>query len=673
MILRRRRDMMKRTIIMLSGIIFALFFSGILFADMADIEMEEEVAVYKEKELKAYSGYRLLNIDGYAGKVLEYDYPHSSMTGGIDYSYYTPLLKLYLEGLLLNRKDYSLELDGRYRDLAWMKIFSDSIFHNLDHYDIGLPSSDRTIRIEERNPGDNYGIQYRDSNASVKFKMPDYPAHLILEGRILDREGRSQQRFVNENCATRCHKLSYGRDTDWRTEEFNIGIDGHLGPVELAYIHNSKNFKDKNDVPTFLYGPSFGNRPAGTFEHNKNSDLSSFSNIFKIHTSNTGRIVASGTYTIGKRENDTSGGNVDYKAGAGDFTWVPSSNFTVVVKFRHLDLNVDNPETITVMSKEGTFSQTFPVRPSISSRKNTANMILTWRPLKGVSLRGEYERAETNRGNTDVWTIPDKTTEDAIKFTGRFRPGKNIILKAGYKYRNIDNPVYEDRSSKIHEGTGAITWSPSTIWGVSFNYSAVRGEDTTFERELGSGEFAKIVPVNHSNSRNNLSLLLNINPLKDLSLNANYSYFHDRITSGILYGSQTNDPTTKENYVFWDDNVPYVARSQSVSLGGNLNIIRDLIFSANAHITKSEGAYHPDVLTKTNTFGSVKLTENTSGIGDFSAMEILQKGFSIGLEYTLNNLWKTRINYEYRDYDDRKDNSLDGDVNIIYLTLSKKW
>lgn len=655
------------------SLISVVLFSGRLFADV-----EEEIPEYKTKEVLGTIGYRLLNIDGYGGKLLEYDYLHSSATGGIDYSYYTPLLKLYLEGGYLNPKDYSLRLDGRYKDLLWMKLSVDSLFHNLDHERLSPPSSDGVLRSQDLNPQDNYGLQYRESKAFVKVKMPDYPAHLILEGRILDKEGLTQQKFVNENCITQCHRISYSRDIDWITKEFNIGLNGHLGPVELAYIHNIKTFEDKGEIPTFNFGPSFDYRPAGTFEHNKNPKLSLYSDTFKAHTSYTGRIVASGTYTKGKRENETSGGHVDYRTGAGDFTWVPFGMLTIALKFRHLDLDIDNPDTITVSNREGTFNKTFSVRPPISSKKNTANLILTWRPMKGVSLRAEYERSETERDNMgitpDTWRLPDKSIEDNIKISTRVRANKTLNLRASYKYKHIDDPPYENQSSKIHEGTGVISWNPLTILGFSINYRTLRGEETVFERELISGSLLRAFPIERDNSQNNLSLLFNITPVKDLSLNANYSYFSDRITNDLLYGGDFLNSITKENYVLKDENVPYKAKSHAFSLGGTLRITKNLNISAEARRAHSEGEFNPNILTSTNTFsGSGPLTVNTSGIGDFSVLDIVQKSLSMGVEYRFKEVWIGKVSYIYRSYDDRREDSLDGDVNIIYLTLSKKW
>jgi len=650
--------------------ISVLSLSGRVFA-----VIEEEIPEYKAKEIVGGVGYRSLSIDGYEGRVLEYDYPHSGAMGGIDYRYYTPLLKLYLEGGYLNKKDYSLGLDGRYKDVLWLRLSSDSLFHHLDHERLGPSSSDGTIRTQDMNPGEGYRLQSRDSKAFMKVKVPDYPAHIILEGRILEGEGLTQQRFLNENCVTMCHRISYSRNRDWKTEEFSIGLNGHLGPLELAYIHNNKTFKDKTETPSYLYGPNFGYRPAGRFEHNKNPELSSFSDTFKAHTSYTGRIVASGTYTTGKRENDTSGGHVDYKTGAGDFTWVPSGMLTIALKFRHLNLDVDNPDTVTVSNKEGTFIRTFDVRPSISSKRNTVNLILTYRPLKGVSIRGEYERAETERDNTaGRWGIPDKTIEDSIKITGRVRPSKTITIKLSYKYRDIDDLPYENQSSCIHEGSGMITWNPLTILGFSANYKIIRGEETIFERKLISDDLSRSLSLRKDNLRDNLSLLLTITPLKGLSLNANYSYLRDRITSDLLYGSDFFNPITKEDYLLRDENVPYEAKSHTISLGGNLNITKTLTLSAGVHRTKSEGAFYPNILTATNTFSGLgQLSVDTSGIGNFSIIDIVQDSFSIGCEYRFRDMWTGRIDYIYRDYDDKRDDSMDGDVNIVYLTLSKKW
>ncbi|MBW2645412.1 MAG: hypothetical protein JRE23_04375, partial [Deltaproteobacteria bacterium] len=65
----------------------------------------------------------------------------------------------------------------------------------------------------------------------------------------------------------------------------------------------------------------------------------------------TGRIVATGTLSHTKRENNDSGAEAELLVGHGELVWMPKANLTFMAKYRYQGTDVDNPDSTTIVDR----------------------------------------------------------------------------------------------------------------------------------------------------------------------------------------------------------------------------------------------------------------------------------------------------------------------------------
>jgi opacity protein-like surface antigen len=354
---------MKKTILTL--IVFMLWVS-LAAAEQAASEKTSEAwsteAPGTDFEGRIGVGYRWMSQDG--GPVAgEYDFIKSSPTGALDLEYDPLPHRFVFESYFLNRKDYFGEMDYAYKDVVLFNGYTRDMFHNLNHYSFGPPSTTPGVTFTDKNPGAEYGIENQLRRAFIRFKTPDFPFHLYAEVLTVDREGTIQQRFLREFTGG-IDKVSESRDIDWNTQQVRVGVNSHLGPAEVDYSHTEKKFESLTNKELFdVYPPSTTLVP-----HNLTPDLKASSDTIKIHSSYSGRLVLAGTFTNGDKKNEDSGAKVNFWNSAGDITFMPVTSVIMAVKYRHYTIDETNPAQVNNVTSSGT--TVVNVRDAISSSRD---------------------------------------------------------------------------------------------------------------------------------------------------------------------------------------------------------------------------------------------------------------------------------------------------------------
>ena len=300
-----------------------------------------------------FGGYRFVDLNG-STEVEEYEYLHNSIILGGELRLYETSSRIYLDVDYVNRKDYSLDLSYSYKDIILFRGLNSTLYHNLNNIRlIALDTSTPSPGVAVMDDGKDYGVKTGMSSFFLRLKSPNFPFHVYVKESIVEKKGTQQQRFLSGAAYFNdIVRASRNRDTDWRTENIIIGANSHLGPVEIDFSHGEKRFDAGGDNVLFDsysysgFGPGF--RQPGIYPHNQTSDLKGSSDTFKIHTSYTGRIVASATLSRIDRENTDSNATADYFTGSGEVTWMPVQKWTAFLKYRYRDRDVDNPDKVTI-------------------------------------------------------------------------------------------------------------------------------------------------------------------------------------------------------------------------------------------------------------------------------------------------------------------------------------
>ena len=146
-------------------------------------------------------GYRFVDIDK-AQNSAEYEYPHNSIVLGGESRIFLYPYRLHLELDFINKKDYFGELKYSYKDILFFRGINRTIFHNLENIRISSgiktssPAPFQPSYFNKDSPDERYGVRAAMNSLLLRFKTPDFPAHLIIEGNLIEKDGQQQQRSL---------------------------------------------------------------------------------------------------------------------------------------------------------------------------------------------------------------------------------------------------------------------------------------------------------------------------------------------------------------------------------------------------------------------------------------------------------------------------------------------
>ena len=649
-------------------------------ASLADLTMENVyVFPHIEPEITMSGGYRFVHLNGSAGAA-EYEYLHNSVLFGSEIRtlYFPHRFHLYMD--FRNEKDFEGDLSYAYKDKILLRGMSRSIFHNLENFrlidlDPTPPLMDYGILREDA--GKEYGVDMRIDSISLRLKPWEFPAHLFIDGRFVDKDGTMQQRFlggaayfIQPSFAPGITRISRKRTIDWDTKEYSVGANSHLGPVEVEYSHTEKRFNAggdrffSNQYSASGDGAFFGSilRSAGTYANNLVPDLKGSTDTLKFHTSYTGHFVAAGTLSKVSRENETSNAKADYFVGAGDLTWIATPQLAFFLKYNHKEADIDNSAVDTFgnscssSNKVGDTYKCVIVR-SISSVTDTVAGTVRYKPLTGVLLKAGYTYDSIRRENADQWGLEDRTERDTVFVTADLRLIKGMTLKAKYTHKDIDHPLNNVEPNRSDEGKLSISWIPAPKISTLLSYSIVKEEGNNLHfSDTEQGDDRKI-------QRDRLFGSATFVLLKDLSVTANYAYMHSKIRQDITYDYTTPSPPP----VFTDSLVPYTSLVNSYGLGMAYTPAKNISLNADILHTISKGNFYPsaaDLLTPVS-------------VASFSQLHMKETVLTTGGEYHFRGGFTVGMQYKYSMVNDvlnnPDDDVKDGKAHILYATVSKKW
>lgn len=395
------------------------------------------------KVLDMSSGYRWVSTEDNPQRAGEYYFLDDSPTFNLTYKQNIDDRDFSLIGDFVNHNDFHIEGSFDYKTLFRLNARSERMYHNLDHvpyqdhpeardpaettladvFDITdpdnpVPASDLDISeayYTDHDPGVDYGRRITIDEVKVRGKLPTYPAHINLSYWRLEKKGKEQLRFVDENCAAACHMQSRTRRIDRVTEEITVAFDAHLGPVDIAFLQTLREFREKEDAPSNVFNSHTLRffEPPRELIHDDAPDSTLSETTFTINLPPSGGFVSSASYTIAKRENESDlttvspvDAETDYQKLAADVTYTPGENWTFSFRYRMLDLDSDVPATQTsdgvASPANAFFFSGIPVRESIDIDRNNYATFISYRPSHRLTFKGEFEREDVERGNTGI-------------------------------------------------------------------------------------------------------------------------------------------------------------------------------------------------------------------------------------------------------------------------------
>jgi predicted porin len=627
--------------------------------EQVELEMAEQYVFPEIKpEISLTGGYRYVHLNG-SSRVEEFEYLHNSLVLGGELRTVSKDHRLHLEFEERNEKDYYGDISYAYKDLILFRGVNSTLFHNLDNISL-FKFSPPSFLVNNMDPQGKYGLKVGMSNILLRFKTPDFPAHLYFEGNFVDKNGTAQQMFYHQFLdRTKNTRTSDRRDIDFFTSVYTVGANSHLGPVEADFSHSEKRFDvngDKALVDSFDATAGTPSRTKGDYIHNIIPELKSSTNTLKLHTTYTGGLVGSATFSKTDKESRDSKATADYLFAAGDISWMPMTGLTFFVKYRHQERDVDSPDAVTVQNLTDLSKYSYAVRDSISSISDSVTGVVRYRPLKGVMLKADYTYEDIRRNDAEDWlVIPDSTQRQKLSLSGDVRIMSGLKLRAKYTHKDINNPSTNIEPEYSDEGLMTLSWMPLPGLNTFISYAIKEEKRDTVDfvnYDTGGVETADNRKVNDDRIIGTVSYVL----LRNLSVTASYAYIHNKVRQEIRLSP--DDPA------YWDSRVPYKTMAQSYSF--------DVHYSPKSFISLEAGINHTISRGRFSTSAS-----NLQDIPVFSDLKTRETNYSASGEYQFKGGFSAGLQYRYSTLKDLQDNPYneidDGRVSIVLLTLSKKW
>jgi predicted porin len=611
-------------------------------------------------EVSLFGGYRFAGFSG-TPRADQYEYLHDSVPFGGEARIFSYPHRLHLDVDVANAKDYFGDLSYAYKDIIVLRGLDRTLWHNLANTPlIDLDPTTPSPGVNVRDGGVEYGMKVSIRNAFLRFKTPDFPFHLYIDGSLIDKTGQMQQRFLDGSGSfNNIVRVSEQRNVDWKTKSVLFGANSHLGPIEADFSHGERRLDVSGDKVFSDFYTDSAARPAGVFAHNLIPDISSSSNTLKLHTAYTGSIVATATFSSTKTENKDSGTRADSFIGSGDLVWMPMPKLTFFAKYRHKDIDMDNPATVTVADLSNPL-QTFvyPVKAALSSSTDTVSGTVRYLPVKGVTLKAEYEFQNVSRENADLWNLPETTRSNSFSASADIRIVRNLNLKARYTYFDMTNPAYNNQPDHSNSGKISLLWIPVPQVNTYLSYSVAREKrnNLIFVEPDNTITNAHNRDVHQDMVMGSATVLI----LKDLSVTGSYAYMHNRTQQDIEYHDL-------DRSVQIDPAVPNKQTAQTVAVDVSYVPRDNITLRAGMSYTLSSGQFYPE---------DVKILEPVS-IAVFSAMKQREMVYTLSGEYRFKNGFGLEVRYRYTDLKDVQNNPFDdvqnGNAHVFMVVLSKKW
>jgi hypothetical protein len=630
----------------------------------------DEEQIYKFPEIlpsiDLWGGYRFIGLSG-SGSADEYEYLHNSFSFGGKIIAFPFPHRIHLDFTSISRYDFLGDASYAYKDMVLFRGTARSMFHNLDNFTlVDLDPSTTNPGISRFDASETFGVRAGIHSLFLRLKTPDYPLHFYIDARFTDKDGNKQQRFLGgSGWFSGIDRASQGRGVNWDSKDITLGANTHFGPVEMDYSHTEKRLRSSDDgVLDFAYSgagfPSGSLRQAGVFPHNLIPDTEGSTNTVKLHTSYTGKLVASTTFSWTERENNASNAKADYFTGAGEFMWTPITRLLVTFKYRHRELDFANPDALPAgyLGYSSFASELTGIRDSISSKVDTLSGYVKYM-FGGASVGAGYTFKNTERENAESWGLKEQTEVNTFALDATARLPMNIRLKARYRHVEADDPAYNIQPDSSDSGLFSVSWTP--LKRVSaFLYYNIASEERDGVR------YANLLPTSdvqgRETDRSRFTGSLTFLITDELSLSSSYSYWRNKVRQDLVYNSES--PPAE----FVDHDVMYKDAAHNYFAALNYMPKQNISLGAEVSHTKSKGAFYPNIAEGLQPVS----------IASFSELQIKETVYSVYGNYGIKGGWDIGLRYKYSQYDDLIDNPdnpevKDGNARIVLLTITKRW
>ncbi len=616
----------------------------------------EEPYLYYREPGDFFLGYRWPS-ETDALQAAEYVDPHSSLTFGLDLLSCPLPYRYHLNTEFLSQHDFYGDAGFAYKDLVLFRDILVGVHHNLHHLDFRHVGEPPELTYADRDPDDLYYTDLTSNLLSLRFKAPDFPFHTFINDRYVSQEGRIQQRFLLGNFS-QLDKTTVSRDIDWESNDVMLGANSHLGPMEMEYAYDRAKFQPGANNILYDTYPDSTVRAGDVYPHSVVPETESSAHSVKLHSSYTGGLVTSATLGNLFQKNNYSQTESTTWKGAFDCSWINKPNVGLFFKYRHRNVDMDAPATVTLAGLANTLH--YPVREAVSYSNDTFSLTSRYRLWPGLSLLGAYDFSYLERKNVAEWPVlPGQTKIHTLTFAADGRPLDKVKVKASYEFKKYENPDYNNTPDQTGKLKLTTTYTPSPGLNLSLYYLLAVTERDSLSY-LNNSPLV-LLEFGERDGRNDQILASVTKSLSSItSLTASWFYQRFAVTQSLAFGRRLIDGTGGD-LPFIDPEVPNTDESNSFSLALNTTPLPGLSLSVDVTHTIFEGNTGYDDIVGNAPFA----------LASFSALKANETAFSVYLAKKLPQNLEVGLRSYLGLYDDRAYGVLDGKELTTICTVKR--
>ncbi|MDT8335773.1 MAG: hypothetical protein RQ753_08740, partial [Desulfurivibrionaceae bacterium] len=496
---------------------------------------------------------------------------------------------------------------------------------------------------------DDYGLRTDIDKYKLRFKTPGYPFHLYGAGETVRSDGIRQDRFLGgSGYYSDPVRVTESREVDQEKLEYIIGANAHLGPIEFDVSHKNRSFESDATTPTYNYtgGPS---------AHGVTPELEATTNTFKLHTSHSGRIFASTTFSQVKKENEDNDAEAKNTVSYGEIFWLPASYLAMTAKLRHHKNEAAAPDTVTGTDWQGN-TTTYIVNPGVESETDIAIFSIRYSLIPKTNLNFQYTKRikEVEEQSALNWHTPPKTTRDEYELGVSNWVIPKVRTTAKVTHTRISTELNPgsinnepNRTNQINLG---LTWTITPRILTYGNAYAAR-EETDSNRISGG-----ITNANEAEALRQRYLLSIAFMLTDrLTVSPTYTYLSDEESRDIVWnGAVDSDYTNKQTAHNYALNMLYIPTDR-------------MSINCSVDYTTTDGTYEP-----TSPFTGLTGSYDTAELARFSQSSTEEINLRLDTDFDLAKGWGIGLDLRYTDWQDESfDNPSNGEFMSGLLKLTK--
>jgi hypothetical protein len=546
----------------------------------------------------------------------EYESLDSGMDGGFTLHSYSKGNYLDLQGVLQDENDQNYLLNVDASRIFETETTYSRFKHYLDHDTLANQDS-----FTDFDPLNNNAIIIEEMKSDNTLRIPFIPnLKLKADFRELNKRGHQQATTVSK--CTECHVTSKDKRINQSTKDMDVGAEMTLGMLTFNYNHLQRNFNEGGVPPVAYYGFPSASFPVQGFQYYSSiSDSRTSINRFRTKAMLPLKSSCTLDYQAGSNYNRDAGAERDFSNFAARFSTAALKY--VSLSFNYQDYNMDN-DVPGAMEKDFT-------------RSSASFKTMPW---KKSFFTGGYRWENIDRTES----AEQSTTREVATIAFLSRLHRNADLNVRYRNERVHDPFVNEewklfRSLMTSEPTRrdetrmALNWRPRGNLSLSSFIVYEQADSSRYDID---------------EERVEMMLSLWYAPRENLTITGSYGLIDTEIDTRTAYrtvhGVWQSDITI-------DDYAPYDDRSNCYNLLLNYRFLPNLALNSNLTFTDSRADFDSRVYD--------------DNVGEFSDLNIERLDASFGLDY----LYKPSINlyakYNLRDYNDRENNDLDGDLHFI--------